>query len=189
MKRIIGDGPNRAAGFCECGCGARAPIATQGERKRGFVKGRPLRFLSGHGQRRAEVKNLYRHVRILGHPRAKRGDVYVHVAIAERAIGKVLPRGVEIHHVDGNGKNNAHRNLVVCPDKAYHKLLHVRQRILAVGGNPNTQKLCGRCRTPRALDDFSLSRSNKSTGRGNICRDCTRRVVIPEMAIVDPEWP
>lgn len=33
---------------CECGCGLPAPIAPQTDRRRGLVKGQPMRFRSGH---------------------------------------------------------------------------------------------------------------------------------------------
>lgn len=35
-------------GLCECGCGGKAPIATQTRAKYGHVKGRPVRFIAGH---------------------------------------------------------------------------------------------------------------------------------------------
>jgi hypothetical protein len=34
--------------LCECGCGQPAPIATMTNRKRGYVAGRPMRFVKGH---------------------------------------------------------------------------------------------------------------------------------------------
>ena len=68
----------------------------------------------------------------------------VHVAIAEKALGRKMPKGVEIHHVDENGLNNDHSNLVICPDRAYHKLLHVRTNALNACGNANWLR-CVRC--------------------------------------------
>lgn len=39
--------------LCECGCGQPAPIAKMNRRKRGQVKGQPIRFIFGHsGSRR-----------------------------------------------------------------------------------------------------------------------------------------
>lgn len=59
-----------------------------------------------------------------------------HVLVAERALGKRLPIGAVVHHVDGNRLNNAATNLVICADAAYHSLLHRRQRALEACGNP-----------------------------------------------------
>lgn len=41
-----------AFGFCHCGCGGEAPIARQNHTVRGWVKGRPMRFIRGHGTRK-----------------------------------------------------------------------------------------------------------------------------------------
>lgn len=40
-----------AAGLCECGCGQRTPLATHTNRRRGYVKGQPLRRILGHQNR------------------------------------------------------------------------------------------------------------------------------------------
>ena len=61
--------------------------------------------------------------------------VLAHVLVAERALGRRLPKGAQVHHVDENRLNNAPTNLVVCPDAAYHQLLHRRQRALAACGH------------------------------------------------------
>lgn len=39
-------------GFCQCGCGERAPVATRTRRGRQQVRGEPLRFVVGHSGRR-----------------------------------------------------------------------------------------------------------------------------------------
>ena len=61
----------------------------------------------------------------------------MHTLIAEKILGRRLPVGVEVHHVDGNGKNNNHNNLVICPSAAYHKLLHRRTEAFEACGNAN----------------------------------------------------
>lgn len=38
-------------GLCQCGCGKRTSIATASDKKRGRVKGEPLRFVLGHNRR------------------------------------------------------------------------------------------------------------------------------------------
>jgi hypothetical protein len=60
-----------------------------------------------------------------------------HIRIAEVTFGGPLPKGAEVHHVDENPSNNDHHNLVICQDKAYHRLLHSRRRALLACGNPN----------------------------------------------------
>jgi hypothetical protein len=76
-----------------------------------------------------------------------------HVVIAEKVIGRPLPKPACVHHVDGNPRTNDHNNLVVCPSQAYHKLLHRRQDALAACGNADWLK-CRICKTydaPSAL--------------------------------------
>jgi hypothetical protein len=72
-------------------------------------------------------------------------QVREHVYIAEQTIGKPLPVGAEVHHVNENKADNRKENLVVCPSKAYHKLLHKRTRALEESGNPNFEN-CPFCK-------------------------------------------
>ena len=39
-------------GYCHCGCGQLAPIAAQSDTARGYVKGKPLRYIAGHNARK-----------------------------------------------------------------------------------------------------------------------------------------
>lgn len=111
-----------------------------------------------------------------GHPRAvgQWHNVQEHVLIAERALGHYLPQGSEVHHVDENTLNNANRNLVICQDRAYHKLLHCRADVVRAGGNPNTERMCGTCATPKPFAAFNQCKANKTYGLNPTCRECQR---------------
>ena len=92
-----------------------------------------------------------------------------HRQIAERALGKPLPAKAHVHHWDGNGRNNKNRNLVICQDIAYHKLLHKRQRIKARGGDPNTQGWCYFCKALRPLSLFYRRKTGALTTFCSLC--------------------
>ncbi len=81
------------------------------------------------------------------------GYVLQHRLIAEKILGKPLPEGAEVHHVDGNGQNNEHTNLVICQDSAYHWLLHRRKRAMDACGHADWLKcrFCGNYEDPANL--------------------------------------
>lgn len=69
---------------------------------------------------------------------------YLHRKIAEMALGHSLPAGAVVHHLDEDPHNNNFDNLVICPNEAYHNLLHKRARALKEGGDANKEK-CQYC--------------------------------------------
>jgi hypothetical protein len=95
-------------------------------------------------------------------------SVMEHRLRAEAAFGRPLPVGVIIHHADGSTRPDA--PLVICPDQGYHKLLHARMRVKALGGDPNKDRYCGQCGTLKPLKSFRLHAS--SLPKGGKCRDC-----------------
>jgi hypothetical protein len=68
-----------------------------------------------------------------------------HVAIAEKALGRPLPDGAEVHHFNEIKLDNRPENLVICPSRQYHFMLHQRMRALTVCGNANWRK-CPFCK-------------------------------------------
>jgi HNH endonuclease len=146
-------GPNTNGGFCHCGCGVLAPIATHSNRQDGTIKGRPVRFVKGHNSRSASYHTRggkrkwgeYLAVLMPQHPRANNGFVFEHILVAERALGKPLAPGAECHHVDGNPLNNLPSNLVICQDHQYHMLLHMRAKALKESGHVHW-RMCHYCK-------------------------------------------
>ena len=146
-------------GLCECGCGHKTTIAKENNKRRGWVKGRPIRFIHGHqhsgennwqwhGGRR--LSQGYAFIKAPENPRAdEHGYVSEHILIAEHALGKRLPCDALIHHVDENGLNNKNGNLVICQNIGYHKLLHQRMRALSACGHAAWRK----CKFCKKYDD------------------------------------
>lgn len=74
-----------------------------------------------------------------------RSGSYLHIQVVERAIGRALPIGAVVHHVDLDPSNNAPGNLVICPSQKYHFLLHRRQRAMDAGYPPHYLR-CHACK-------------------------------------------
>lgn len=115
------------------------------------------------------MRNGYVAVHRPGHPRAKsNGYVLEHLLIAERALGRPVPARYEVHHVNENPADNRPSNLVICEDKAYHKLLHRRRDALRACGNPNWV----RCVVCRCWGPPEGMYSARASGSGSFHRDC-----------------
>lgn len=54
--------------------------------------------------------------------------------------------------------------MVICENHAFHMLLHVRGRVVAAGGDPNTQRICCHCDVLKPFAEFC--------GDGNQCYSC-----------------
>jgi HNH endonuclease len=95
------------------------------------------------------------------------GRQYSHIEIAERALGKPLPSGAQVHHWNEIKTDNRPENLVICPDQAYHSLLHRRARAVAAGADPSWIR-CGYCK--KYDDPKNMEHRN---GRGTVShRSC-----------------
>jgi hypothetical protein len=126
----------------------------KGERGKGYTRKDGYLILSGGS--RASQKML------------------AHVHAAEKAVGGPLPKGAVVHHVDGNPSNNANSNLVVCPDQAYHLILHVRTRALMETGNANLLR-CEYCKRYDSRDNLWVSKTSYSRAHHSHCNAAQQR--------------
>lgn len=96
-----------------------------------------------------------------------------HVFLAEQALGKKLPKGAQVHHVNGD-TNNEHPSLVICPSRGYHILLHARQRALDECGNANWIR-CRWCKKYSPKEEVTMIKINGIISeRVGVHRACAR---------------
>ena len=105
---------------------------------------------------------------------------FEHRVIASKALGKPLKRSYRVHHIDEVRDNNENRNLVLCENQSYHRLLHLRSRSLEASGHPD-YFYCPECKAWKPQSEFSLKKN------GGLCKPC-RRVGSPRFkSKADPE--
>ena len=80
-----------------------------------------------------------------------------HVLTVETILGKSLPAGAVVHHVNHEQSDNRPSNLVACQSQSYHSLLHMRERALLKTGNANWRK-CKICQKYGSPNDVTLSK-------------------------------
>lgn len=159
---------------CECGCGESIPARTS--------RGRPRRFVHGHNRRGAYLGDAprarYPTVYAPDHPHAdSAGKVRQHVFVASEVLGKALPEGAVVHHINDDGHDNRPDNLVICQDQAYHMLLHQRERALEECGHADWLRCvhCGEYGDPQ-VDDMYVPPSPRQSAHHRACnREYERR--------------
>lgn len=129
-------------------------------------------------KRRADGRKVmvqgYIRIYVPNHPRADvYGYVFEHIFKAETALGKSLPEKAEVHHHDENPGNNPNSNLVICQDRAYHRLLHVRMRVIKAGGDPNLEKFCTACKRLKSKIEFGKHYAHHE-GLNPMCKLCAK---------------
>lgn len=114
------------------------------------------------------------HDRTPKYSRYKQGGLS-HVRVAEGALGKRLPKGACVHHVNEDRYDNRPSNLVICQDAAYHNLLHVRARVVRAGGDPDAMRICFDCHAPKPFSAFTKGQYN--------CRACVHLYYLRRRAM------
>ena len=95
------------------------------------------------------------------------GKIKQHILIAEHAIGRRLPIGAEVHHFNRNKSDNRNQNLVICPDRKYHALLHARQDAMDACGNPDWRR-CWICLCWDSIDNLPVN-CKESSRSHSVC--------------------
>ena len=98
------------------------------------------------------------------------GKALEHILIAESSLGYKLPKKAQVHHFDGNPKNNSPSNLVICPDQNYHLLLHRRMRAYEACGNADFVK-CYFCKEYDDPNNMYI----RPNGKYGIHRECRNK--------------
>ena len=146
-------------GYCECGCNMKTKLATHTHRKRGWVKGEPLRFINGHQIPKSmkgskafrwkggEHSHLNRSLVFCPdhHRKMQNNYVFNSILVVEKITGLKIKKPIEIHHVDGDSMNDSPSNFVVCENSAYHNFLHKRKRAYDACGHAGWLK-CPFCK-------------------------------------------
>lgn len=153
-------------GLCQCGCGRATQVSERSDARRGWLVGQPRLFARGHNTRTGK-RRPGSYV-----TQSRPGGTFTreHVLVAERALGHRLPPAAQVHHVNGDPSDNRSRNLVICQDLAYHKLLHRRLRALRACGHADWLT-CWDCKAYFPRNEVYLKKSRTS---GAICRSCSR---------------
>lgn len=91
------------------------------------------------------MKELYKTLYKPNHPNSNtQGRIREHVYVASQALGKAIPKGTHIHHVNYDKMDNRNENLVICSSK-YHTLIHARTDAYNATGDANKMK-CAYCK-------------------------------------------
>lgn len=166
-------------GFCQCGCGEKTAIAKANNKRSGYVKGQPVRFIHNHHRGnwkggRTIDSDGYVFIHDPSHPHAdNKGYVREHIAIACKVLGKPLPTGAVIHHVNEYKQDNRNSNFVICQDEAYHQLIHRRTRALRECGHADWRQ-CQFCHKWDDPKNLYVCPAN-SAARHNACFNASRR--------------
>ncbi len=157
-------------GYCHCGCNQKTKLIDRNNKNTGLIKGQPNKFLRGHNnysRNGGKVKRSggYMLQKVYNHPNENQAGYipYSHFVV-EKVLGKFLPNNCEVHHVNGICDDDRHKNLVVCQDRAYHKLIHRRQRAFDACGNANWRKcwICKQYDDPKNIYIYSDGKYEKT---------------------------
>jgi hypothetical protein len=93
-----------------------------------------------------------------------------HVLLAEKALGRPLPFGAKVHHLNGSKDCGP---IVVCENQSYHMLLHRREKALRECGHANWRK-CVYCKNYDDTASLFVAPPDKDNYQMPYHRSCKR---------------
>lgn len=143
-------------------------------------RSKPSRVASGRGRYCSHACcNRARRARRLppGSPRSRINGVVDRDSrwIARAALGRSLPAGSIVHHVNSNNQDNRPQNLVLLQDVREHTELHRKMRVRAAGGDPWMDRWCGTCQSTLPISAFGKCRFRGTLFFAGMCRSCHRQ--------------
>jgi hypothetical protein len=150
-------------GLCQCGCGVKAPVAKQAIKSKGYKRGESMPFLQGHHAKLMTGKS-YRALYV-GNNKAERE----HRIVMRNALGGNIPQGFEIHHINGDKRDNSVGNLKLVTPRE-HRRIHSGWRFI----EGQWIKLCSRCERWLGVDEtnFYFRKTGRIGKVINPCKDC-----------------
>lgn len=134
--------PEKEYGLCECGCGEPAPISKINNKKYGWIKGEPKRFIHGHMLRGKDEYSLRQVARDLGvkpslvYDRVKKcRDPWAPLTIRK---GKGRPRAPELY-IDTTV------TMKITTKISYHYICPNCNEVRNLRWNPVKKFLCDQC--------------------------------------------
>jgi hypothetical protein len=172
------ENPTVPYGFCQCGCGEKAPIATASDRNRGLVRGEPRRFVHGHNTRRAVryvvqdcgyatpcwVWQLFRHSNGYGGEQVDGRSCLAHVVSYERHVGPV-PEDLQLDHLC---------RVRACVNPAHLEPVTLAVNVLRGIGPSAVNARKTHCKRGH---EFSPENTHITTDGKRVCRACKREWV------------
>lgn len=73
---------------------------------------------------RRKTTNGYIMINVPNHPRSYRNEVYEHIVVAEKKIGRYLNKGETVHHINRIRDDNRQENLMVFKNSSDHMKIH-----------------------------------------------------------------
>lgn len=118
--------------LCECGCGLPAPIATYTDKRYGWIKGQPKRFIHNHHHRGHRNVNYnmgltFDKSQNRWFIRCRDGSYVAYArAVMECHLKRHLKKHEVVHHINGDPSDDRLENLQLMTNQRIHRKHHIK---------------------------------------------------------------